>query len=77
MKSKYLKPAVQVQVFTPQECLCACKVANPNHSEAAQCGYPLDDLGITVFAQSWSDCQITGNFEGYCYQPGQSNLFSS
>lgn len=80
-RKKYKRPAVQVEQFTPETCLCSCAVVNKQLSEAMQCGYMLEGLGFNVFAQSWFDCQVSdddvGNFYSYCYMPGASNLFSS
>ena len=77
MKHSYQKPRILQQTFSPQECLCACSVQNKNFSEANRCGYYLEGLDYTVFAQSWVDCQQDGILYGYCYQPGQSNVFGS
>lgn len=79
-KKKYQRPIVQTETFAPETGLCSCAVVNKRFSEATQCGYELEGLGVKVFAQGWADCQmsdISGGFHSYCYMPGANNLFSS
>lgn len=80
-KKKYKHPAVQLEQFSPETCLCSCMVVNKQMSEALQCGYELEGLGFNIFAQAWADCQLpdtaVGSFSSYCYMPGANNLFSS
>lgn len=80
-KKTYKRPAIMLEEFTPETCLCSCAVVNKQLSEALQCGYYLDGLGFNVFAQTWADCQVSdtmiGDFYSYCYMPGANNLFSS
>lgn len=77
MKKQYKKPAVVLEQYTPQDCLCSCLIVNKNVAEYAQCGYPLEGLDYRVFAQSWTDCQGDGTQLNYCYQIGMNNIFSS
>lgn len=80
-KKEYQRPTVQQEQFTPETCLCSCAVVNKQQSEAMQCGYLLEGLDVNIFAQGWTDCQMSDpgmlEFFSYCYMPGANNLFSS
>lgn len=80
-KKEYRRPALLLEQFSPETCLCSCAVVNKQMTEALQCGYELEGLGFTIFAQSWVDCFLDeaslGGYNAYCYMPGANNLFSS
>ncbi len=78
MKKTYEKPMLLCEELCPETLLCACEEQNPNHNEEWQCGYEPPDLGIRLFAQSWTDCELEpGKDDIYCWAGPMVNLFGS
>lgn len=78
MKKTYEKPTLLCEELCPETMLCACEFQNPSLNEEWQCGYDAEDLGFTIFAETWTACGYkAGEDDWYCVNGPIVNIFGS